>query len=300
MGEYAPAMKGDPLAAVKKGVADPAQAPSIHDLMHQAAEDALTAVRTEERFAISVAYSDEELGQRTEALEEVAAPVVRAAAWGGFYGAPNTKALWPGLVGRLTNGIDRAEKNPAHDVWPLLHLYPAVLVLYATGVGAIAGDRPDLLAPLLARRTVLERNELRPVGLQIHATTPFLNDSIANRLPGRTTRTSASDRVYQATLPAFEALIPGEPAFAHEFDRFEYVLSLMRFDASRGDGDRGWAPGGRFVWRREDGGRVMDEMKVEIEAMGSEWPLLREGLFQGSAERLAAAVEGFEKALQRW
>jgi hypothetical protein len=88
--------------------------------------------------------------------------------------------------------------------------------------------------------------------------------------------------------------------FAHEFDRFEYVLSLMRFDSSRGDGDRGWAPGGRFVWRREDGSRVMDEMNAEIAAMGSEWPLLREGLFRGSAERLAAAVEGFDKIVQRW
>ncbi len=41
-------------------------------------------------------------------------------------------------------------------------------------------------------------------------------------------------------------------------------------------------------------------MKDEINAMGSAWPLLREGLFQGSAERLAAAIEGFEKTIQRW
>ena len=292
-------MKGEPLAAVKKGVADPAQAPLIHDLMHQAVADVVTTIQTDERFAIGGAYSDEELGRRTEALEEVAAPVVRAAAWGGFYGAPNTKALWPGLVGRLANGIDRTLKNPAHDVWPILHQHPAVLLLYAAGIGAMAGDRPDLLAPLLARRAVLEGNELRAVALQIHAITPFIND-ISNRLPGRTTRTSASDRVYQAVLPAFDGLIPDEPAFAREFDRFEYLLTLVRFDATRGDGDRGWAPGGRFVWRRENGIRVMDEMKAEINAMGSDWPLLREGLFQGSVDRLAAAVEGFEKTIQHW
>jgi hypothetical protein len=299
MGEYAPVMKSEPLSTVKKGVADPTQAPLIHDLMHQAVADVVAAIQTDERFAISVAYSDEELGRRTEALEDVAAAVVRAAAWGGFYGAPNTKALWPGLVGRLANGIDRTQKNPAHDVWPILHLHPAVLLLYAAGIGAMAGDRPELVASLLTRRTVLEGNNLRAAGLQLHATTSFIND-IANRLPGRHTRTSASDRVYQAVMPAFEGLIPGEPAIAHEFDRFEYVLSLMKFDAARGDGDRGWAPGGRFVWRREDGGRVIDEMKVEIMAMGGEWPLLREGLFQGSADRLAAAMEGFEKTIQRW
>lgn len=292
-------MKGELLDAIKKGVADPAQAPAIHDLMHQRVAEVVTVIGADERFAISVAYSDEELGRRMDALEEIAAPVVQGAAWGGFYGAPNTRALWPGVVGRLANGIDRTQKNPAHDVWPMLDQHPAVLLFYAAGIGAMAGDRHDLLAPLLSHRTVLEGNELRAVGLQLHATTPFIND-IANRLPGRTTRTSASDRVYQALLPAFEGLVAGEAASAHEFDRFEYVLSLVRFDASRGDGDRGWAPGGRFVWRREDGGRVMDELKVEIKAMGTEWPLLREGLFQGSADRLATAVEGFEKTIQRW
>lgn len=290
----------DGLLDAIKSVADPAQAPAIHDLMHQQVAEVVKVIGADERFAISADYSDEELGRRTDALEEVAAPVVRAAAWGGFYGAPNTKALWPGLVGRLANGIDRTRKNPTHDVWPLLDLHPAVLLSYAAGIGAMAGGRPDLLAPLLAGRTVLEGNELRAVGLQVHATTPFLNDSIANRLPGRRTATPASDRVYQVLVTAFDGLVAGEPVLAHAFDRYEYVLSLMRFDASRGDGDRGWAPVGRFVWRREESSRVMDEMKVEINAMGGEWPLLRDGLFQGSADRLTTAVEGFAKTLQRW
>ncbi len=288
------------LDAIKKGVADPAQAPAIHDLMHQQVADVVKVIGTDERFAIGIAFSDEELARRTDALEEVAAPIVRAAAWGGFYGAANTRPLWPGLVGRLANGVDRTRKNPAHDVWPLLDLHPAVLLSYAAGVGAMAGGRPDLLGALLAGRTVLEGNELRAVGLQIHATTPFLNDSIANRLPGRRTTTPASDRVYQALASAFDGLVVDESVLAHAFDRYEYVLSLMRFDASRGDGDRGWAPAGRFAWRREDGSRVMDEMKAEIEARGTEWPLLREGLFKGSSDRLATAVEGLGKTLQRW
>lgn len=55
-------MKGELLDAVKKGVADPGQAPTIHGLMHQQAADVVTAIQADERFAISVAYSDEELG----------------------------------------------------------------------------------------------------------------------------------------------------------------------------------------------------------------------------------------------
>lgn len=292
-------MHGELLDTVKNGVADPAQAPAIHHLLHERVAQLVDSINGDEQFANAVDYSVEELARRTEALETVAAPVVRAVAWGGFFGAPNTKMLWPGLVGRLANDIDRTKENPRHDVWPLLHLHPAVLLFYAAGIGATAGDRPDLLASLLSRRTVLDRNELRPVALQLHATASFLND-IANYLPGRRTRTSASDRVFQALIPAFDGLIPGESALAYEFDRFEYVLALVRFDMSRGDSDRGWAPGGRFIWRREDGNRVDDEVKAEIKAMGARWPLVREGLFQGSADRLAAAVDGFGRINQGW
>jgi hypothetical protein len=295
-------MNGDLFDVVKNSVADPAQAPAMHELLHQRVSELLATINGDERFANAVDYSDEELARRTDALAAAAAPVVQAAAWGGCYGAPNTRMLWPGLVGRLANDIDRTKENPKHDAWPALHVLPAVLFLYGAGVGAMAGDRPDLLAPLLARRTVLERNELRPVALSLYATTPFINE-IANRLPPGRARTPASNRVFQAMIPAFEGLIPGEAELAHQFDRFEYLLSLVTFDMNRGDrdGDRGWAPVGRFAWRTEDGVRVVDEMNAEVKEMGSRWPLLRDGLFRGSPERLATAVDGIAKMIgQRW
>ena len=86
---------------------------------------------------------------------------------------------------------------------------------------------------------------------------------------------------------------------AHQFDRFEYLLSLVTFDMNRGDGDsdRGWAPVGRFAWRTEDGGRVVDEMIAEINHFGIRWPFIRDGLFRGSTERVAAAVEGVARVI---
>ena len=34
--------------------------------------------------------------------------------------------------------------------------------------------------------------------------------------------------------------------------------------------------------------------------MGDDWPLLREGLFEGSSTRLAEAVDGYAKQMKRW
>lgn len=293
-------MNDDLLDQVKAAVGDPRQAPAVHDLLHRAVADVVAAVNGDD-FPIGMEFSDEELARRTDAFEALAAPIVRAAAWGTRYGDPAMRLLWPSLVGRAANTVIRT--GGRHDVWHYLNRYPAVLILYGAGIGALAGARSDVVAALFRERAVLERTVLEPIAAQLGATSPFLND-IAHRLPGppRAHRvTPASDRVYGALNPlVVDDLIPGEAEFASLFDRFEYLLTLVQFDMHRGDGDRGWAAGGRFMWRTEEGHRVEEDVRAEIAEMGKDWPLLREGLFRRSVDRLSEAVEGFDKIAKRY
>jgi hypothetical protein len=283
---------------VKAAVADPGQAPAVHHLLHHAVAEMVIAVNGDD-FPMGADFSDEELARRTTALEALAAPLVRVSAWGGFYGSPGTRTLWPGLVGRAANTVTRTGGH--HDVWRHLHRYPAILMTYAVGIGAVAGDRPDLLAALLRSRAILERETLKPIALELPADAAFIN-TIANRLPEMARHhTPASDRIYDALLPLLvDDLISAEQEFAGRFDRFECILALVRYDLSRGDSERGWATGGRFIWRREDGHRVDDDVRAEVAEMKEGWPLLREGLFQGSTERLEMAIDGLKEVLRRW
>jgi hypothetical protein len=288
----------DLLDQVKAAVADPDRAPVVHDLLHRAVAEMVTAVNGED-FPITADFTNEELARRASAFEDLAAPLIRASAWGGFYGSPATRTLWPSLAGRAANTVTRTGGH--HDAWRLLNRYPAVLMTYAVGIGAVAGDRPDLLAALLRRRAIVERETMKPIALELHADAAFVN-SIANRLPGLDRHhTPASDRVYEVLLPLLvDDLISGEQEFAAQFDRFEYILALVRYDVSRGDTERGWAIGGRFIWRREDGHRVDEDVGAEVAVMKEAWPLLREGLFRGSTERLDQAIDGLKEVLRRW
>lgn len=291
-------MSDNLLEQVKPLVGDPVQAPAVHDLLHHAVAEMVVAINGED-FPIDTEFSDEELARRTDAFEALAAPIVRVCAWGGFFADPATRTIWPSLVGRAANTVVRTGGH--HDAWRLLNRYPAVLMMYAVGIGADAGDRPGLMAALLRQRAVLEREVLKPIGLELHAASPFVN-GIANRLPGlETHHTPASDRAYAALLPLLvDNLISGEHEFASLFDRFEYILALVRYDISRGDGERGWPAGGRFIWRREDGHRIDEDVRSESAQMGEDWPLLREGLFRSSTERLTKAIEGLDEVMRRW
>jgi hypothetical protein len=288
----------DLLDQVKAAVADPGQAPAVHDLLHHAVAEMVTALNGED-FPMGTDFSDGELARRTSALEALAAPLVQASSLGGFFGSPATRILWPSLVGRAANTVSRTGGH--HDVWRHLHRYPAILMTYAAGIGAVAGDRPDLLAALLRHPAVLDRETLKPIAMELHADAAFIN-SIANRLPEMARHyTAASDRVYDALLPLLvDDLISGDQEFAGQFDRFEYILALVRFDTSRGDMERGWATGGRFIWRREDGHRVDEDIRNEVAEMKEGWPLLQQGLFRGSTERLDKAIDGLKEILRRW
>lgn len=292
-------MKDELVDQVKAGIADSRQIPSLHDQLRTATASLVELVNTSEEFALETPFSDEVLAARTTALEDASKDLVRAGAIGGMYGDRSTRNVWPLLIGQLANTVER--RSHGHDVWRFLHRYPAVLVAYGVGIGAVVGGRHDLLAGLLAKKTVLDGNELKSVSSQLHSTSAFLNN-IANHLPGLArNQTAASDRVYGylSALLANE-LVGGEPLFSHEFDRFEYTLGLASWDASRASRTSGWAPWGRHAWRREEGSRVEDDVNAEITRMGDDWPLLREGLFEGSSTRLAEAVDGYAKQMKRW
>ena len=215
-----------------------------------------------------------------------------------MYGAPATGSLWPRLVAQAA-GIETEINNI--NGWHMLRQFPAVLLMYGIGIGCLASDRPDFLARLFSHRGILERKTPRPIATQLFADAPFINE-LANRLPGfERHKAPASERIHGWLRPLLTAdLIASEAEFDYLFDRFEYLLALVRYDMTRGDSEYGFPTRGRFTWRTLDGERVNGDLRLEIKEMGERWPLIREGLFRGSSERLDAAVVGVDQTIRTW
>jgi hypothetical protein len=101
-----------------------------------------------------------------------------------------------------------------------------------------------------------------------------------------------SDRLVAVVRPWVSNIIPIDADFERQFDRFEYLLGLTHYDIQRAKG-HAWGPVGCFWWRRVHGRSAEVEVNEEIEAFGPRWPLLAEGLFGGSCERLVESAKGF-------
>ena len=111
-------------------------------------------------------------------------------------------------------------------------------------------------------------------------------------------KTPVSDHLCEIVRPWVEELEPDQDSYERAFDRWEYLLGLAMFDLTRAAG-RGYAPVGRLSWRGDYGGGIEIALAAEIEAAGSDWPLLRGGLFGRAPARLGESVQGWNEHIGR-
>lgn len=278
------------LARVRELVGDPTKGPALHEILHAEAGRVIQGMRAESLNA-GVEYSVDEFVRRLAAYEALTEDLARAAALVAYWAKTTDDRLVPGIVARLASAIERsAGQQPYLD----LARYPAVLVLYGGGLGAVIGRREEQLAGLLATPTIRERHEWTAIAVALSGPA-VIEHRIGRTLPGlERHHTPASDHLLEVTRPWLEEFEPDQASFEREFDRWEYLDGLVAYDLSRQGNRGGWGPVGGFSWRGERGNLIDAEIGQEIAAAGPNWPLLRGGLFGGDAARLTESLEGWQ------
>ncbi|MGH2966301.1 MAG: hypothetical protein ACRDMH_13125 [Solirubrobacterales bacterium] len=225
-------------------VGDPTKLPQLRDALQADAGRAIEAMR-DPGFDLATAYSATELARRADAYEAIATDLASAMAVMGFWGTHDMGRVAAEVVGRLANAVDQSR---GQDIWLWLTRYPALIVEYAAGLGAVTSGREAFLAPLLTspHMRIPQRQEWRANVLVLHPG-GVMEQRIGQALPGMERRhTPVSDRLFAALRDKLEGLLFDDASYEHVFDRFECLLGLVFYDVQRGDdGDR-LGPGRRF------------------------------------------------------
>jgi hypothetical protein len=263
----------------------------LFDAVHAETGRMIEGMRAEGFDAHAPAYSKEEFARRLAGYEGLTNELCRAVATVMYWLTDVAGArVISRLVGRLANSARRPAGVPT---WLELDRYPALLVLYAAGLGAVTGDREQLLAPLLGgRHSTDQQGRLLP-NIRVLYAQNVIGEREARQLPGlERNHTPVSDYLLGVARPWLAGLEHEDGAFERAFDRFEFLVGLVMYDLSR-QGQGSWAPVGRFAWRGQYGEKVWAEVTSEVEVAGDAWPLLKAGLFGASSERLAESLRGY-------
>lgn len=237
---------------------------------------------------------------RLKSYEAASATLMRMAFVAGQWSesaqlAPWVKAITKLAFRRATGGI---------VLWLELQRYPATLLLYCFGLGAVTADRWEALHALFSATIAREHREDQRAVEIIPIWALFERGADAMKeLPGREREyTPLQNHMEALLLPLFQSQFPSEAAFNLAFDRFEVLAALSYAIPAIEKGEQYWTLPGSYGWRRENRQRIINEVRDSLTTMGDNSPLVKSRLVGKSAESALKNLTEFERfvPLLRW
>jgi hypothetical protein len=230
---------------------------------------------------------------RVRAYEAASETLIAMAAVGGYWVEDWHYATWQSALTRLATRRGEA----GYTVWVELQRYPATLLLYALGLGAIdAGERGLLFLGKLFGTPV--HREHREDKTAVELLPPFCLFESGNEPPrlleGMERRYAPlNDWLHVLLAPRFRGVIPSEARFTYAFDRLEVLMALSYAHHAKRAKDWYWAPPGSYGYRHDNRDRILEEIRAALNSQGDKSPYVRAGIFGHSAEECGAVIDAF-------
>lgn len=218
----------------------------------------------------------DQIFERMKVHENASQVLTYLLAHGAFWGGPSHRRLWSDTIVRIS-GLKRMGAGFTDLI--SLQRYPACLLFYSTGLGAIANNHYDTLKSLCRDVQIIENGQET---LLIRVVLPWsvLHPDTANGLPGYGSRyTSMNDRIFDILREPMREYLPDDERYADMFDRLEYLSALVYLDVRMATGDL-HAPVGRFMYTSSLANKsVVERVSEEAKKYGEDWAIISSGLF---------------------
>jgi hypothetical protein len=258
----------DPLSAqvavarVKKYLSADAYKISLADLFLTETERVHKAV-TDARFPLNVSpnsFTGAALLARMQAYEAELSVLLPMLVCGAYWALPEQQ---PPLLKSFKRLADQSmpQSGAVNLIWLKLREYPALVLMYAVGLGALANSNYRFLKALFDHniRADLYKPE-KPAAATLH-NIAILNWDEQKFLPGRAQEhTPLSNHLFEVLREPLRQYLPDDYVYETTFDWFEYLVCLTHIDqqGTRKEFEEEkskkpdffmWAPVGRFGWK---------------------------------------------------
>ncbi|GAB4248205.1 SIR2 family protein [Deferrisoma sp.] len=230
---------------------------------------------------------------RVRAYEAACETLIAMGVVGGYWVEDWHHATWRSALTRLA--IRRGEAG--YTVWIELQRYPATLLLYSLGVGAIeAGERGLLFLGNLFDTPVHREHREDKAAVELLPAFCLFDDGRkpAKFLEGMERRYAPlNDWIHALLQPRFRGLIPSESRFTYSFDKLEVLMALSyAYHAERAK-EWYWAPPGCYGYRHDNRDRILKELRASLDSQGDKSAYVRSGAFGHSVEECRAGLDAF-------
>ena len=290
------------VASLKRYLAEPRYRIQLSDLIDKTVER-VAEVTSGETFAVQggPTPNSEKVTERVRHYEAACSTLLAMATVGGFWAEEEHYRVWQRALQRLGS----TTSSSGRVLWLELQRYPATLLLYALGLGAVAADRLPFLRHLLAA-TLRKKHQEDVLAIQILPPSCLFESGgqVMQILEGMDKyHAPLNDWIHDALRPHAERIIPDNDRYTLVFDKLEILMALSyaHHDAAQSS-KRCWAPPGAFGYRFQNFNSILREMEESLSAEGNASPFVTSAVFGETAEDCKqglAALKDFVPKL-RW
>ena len=278
------------VTSLKRYLSEPRYTIRFSDLIDSTVREVVRAT-ADDSFSLSRPETTAEfVAKRLRAYDSVCSTLTALAVVGGAWAKEEHFPVWRRALERLSRVSQPIGRW--HVVWRDLQRYPATLLLYALGLGAVEASRFEFLNSLLTVQVERQGQddlpvvEILPPALLFESGEPEIEG--LEDMDARVT--VLSQWVHNMVRKQARSVFFDDVHFTRAFDKFEILVALRGLSLNRG-----WPLAvGCFFWRGETRNRFLAEIKESLEAESSQSLILASGLLERDREKAYVDIAALE------
>ena len=298
-------LKPDPLstetavASLKRYLSEPRYRIQLSDLIDETIDRVIESISSR-GFDMSHPRPDSEsVTARVRAYEAACSTLLAMAPVAGRWVEEDHFVVWQQALERLAT----VPHTSGNVIWLGLQRYPATLLLYTLGLGALSSNKLQCLGRIFETTIPQQHDETKAV-VQLLPPFSMFGSIDAQRamqlLEGKERHhVPLNDWLYQLLRQYTSNTIPNSKRHELLFDKLEILVALSCAHHAKRTGQFYWAPLGSFLHRYSNRRRILEEIEESISTLQNESSFVEAGIFGDTAEGCLQSLKDFDSFVSR-
>lgn len=234
----------------------------------------------------------ETVTNRVRSYDAICSTLMSMGAVGGRWAEDDHFGLWQRAIQRLSE-LPLVTAS-SHLLWLELQRYPASILLYTLGLGAVESGRLQLLSELFTT-IVGERDGVEQSAVQLLTPYRLFHDgslTMRENLEDVRNNTPISYWLHRTLRSCAVNVIPSEARYTLAFDKLE-ILMALNYGYQKND-QSDWLPLGKFAYERPNRQRALQELRDSITGLDTQSPWIRANIFGNNVEVCTRGLDNLE------
>lgn len=286
------------VASLKKYLLEPKYRIQLDDLISREVDRVAIAIEGPAFNVNEPTFDTKTLADRVLGYEAALTTLIAMAMVAGYWAKDEQVTPWQRALVRLAQ---RKHESGGRN-WIELQRYPACLMTYAFGLGAIASENFTSLETLLSVKVPREHREDLVASVALNPISMFeYGVNAMKNLPGKDRKfIPLNSWIEDYFAPRCIPLFQSDQEYRRGLDKLEFLWTLAYAYAEREEQSRFWVPFGNFIYRGDSYTQLMKGVRSSLSVAGENSPYVTSSIFGKSVKECEEILDRIEPLASEW